>query len=53
MRVDKSNFLPSLQQGDTRIERKHCFQKIEYDAAETIGKKHIQVIQGLLKHNML
>jgi len=39
MRVDRSNLLPSLRQGDTRIERKRCFQKIEYDNAGTVGEK--------------
>ncbi|MFQ5686500.1 MAG: hypothetical protein ACE5GV_07555 [Candidatus Scalindua sp.] len=49
MRVDESDFLPSLRQGDTHIECKRCFQKIEYDNAATIRKKYIQATQRLLK----
>ena len=40
MRVDRSNFLPSLRKGDTRIECKRCFQQIEYDAAGTIWERN-------------
>jgi hypothetical protein len=39
MCVDKSNFLPSLRQGDTRIEHERCFQRIEFDEAGTVRKK--------------
>ncbi len=53
MRVDESDFLPSLRQGDTHIECKCCFQKIEYDNAATIGKRYIQVTQKLLKENTM
>ncbi len=35
LRLEESGFLPSLRQGDTHIECKCCFQKIEYDYAET------------------
>ena len=49
MRVDRSNFLPSLRKGDTRIECKRCFQKIEYDSAVTIGERDIQTTQRLYK----
>lgn len=53
MRVDESDFLPSLRQGDTHIECKCCFQKIEYDNAATIGKRYIRATQKLLKENTL
>lgn len=49
MRVDESDFLPSLRQGDTHIECKCCFQKIEYDYATTIGGKYIQATQKHFK----
>ncbi len=49
MRVDESDFLPSLRQGDTHIECKRCFQRIEHDNAATIGKRYIQATQKLLK----
>lgn len=49
MRVDESDFLPSLRHSDTYIECKCCFQKIEYDNAATTGKRYIQATQRLLK----
>ena len=37
--VGESDFLPSLRQSDTHIERKCCFQKIEYDSDAAIEEK--------------
>ncbi len=39
MRVDESDYLPSLRQDGTHTECKCCFQKIEYYSAATTGEK--------------
>ena len=51
--VDESDFLPSLRQGETHIECKCCFRKIEYDNAAIIGKNIYPSNPKVLKYNTL
>lgn len=49
IRIEESDALPNLRQTDTYIECKFCFQRFEYDNANSIGRKYIQAIRRLGK----
>lgn len=49
MRIDESDVLPNLRQGDNYVECQLCLKKFEYDSAVITGKKYIQAVQKLQK----
>ncbi len=44
-RIVESDVLPSLRQNDNYIECQLCRERFEYDDADALGKKYIQMIQ--------
>lgn len=44
-RIVESDVLPSLRQNDNYIECQLCHGRFEYDDADALGKKYIQMIQ--------
>lgn len=42
IRIEESDTLPSLREGDNYVECQQCFTKLAYDMAIVVGRKYIQ-----------
>lgn len=48
IRIEESDILPNLREGDNYIECQTCFTKLEYNMATCIGKKYLRQTKRLL-----